>query len=78
MNFNPMQLMQMLRGGNPQQVLTNILTQQAGNNPMMKNVLEMVQRGDARGIESFARNMAREKGIDADKAIAELKKQFGM
>lgn len=78
MNINPMQLIQMMRNGNPQQVLTSVLTQQADNNPVMKNVLEMVQRGDMKGIEALARNMAHEKGIDVNKAVAELKKQFGM
>nr|DAH85001.1 MAG TPA: hypothetical protein [Bacteriophage sp.] len=76
--INPMQLMQMLRGGNPQQVLMNLLNQQAGNNPVMKNALDMVQRGDTKGVEQLARNMANEKGIDVDKAVAEIRKQLGM
>lgn len=78
MGINPMQLMQMMRNGNPQQVLINILTQQAGSNPVMKNALDMVQRGDTKGIESLARNVAKEKGIDADQAVANIRKQFGM
>ena len=76
--INPMQLMQMLRGGNPQQVLLSLLNQQAGNNPVMKNALDMVQKGDTKGVEQLARNMANEKGIDVDKAIADIRKQFGM
>lgn len=75
---NPMQLMQMLRGGNPQQVLMSLLNQQAGNNPVMRNALDMVQRGDTKGVEQLARNMANEKGIDVDKAVAEIRKQLGM
>lgn len=76
--INPMQLMQMLRGGNPQQVLLNLLNQQAGNNPVMRNALDMVQRGDTKGVEQLARNMANEKGIDVDKAVADIRKQLGM
>ena len=76
--INPMQLMQMLRGGNPQQVLMSLLNQQAGNNPVMRNALDMVQRGDMKGVEQLARNMANEKGIDVDKAVAEIRKQLGM
>lgn len=76
--INPMQLMQMLRGGNPQQVLMSLLNQQAGNNPVMRNALDMVQRGDTKGVEQLARNMANEKGIDVDKAVAEIRKQLGM
>ena len=76
--INPMQLMQMLRGGDPQQVLMSLLNQQAGNNPVMRNALDMVQRGDTKGVEQLARNMANEKGIDVDKAVAEIRKQLGM
>lgn len=76
--MNPMQLVQMLKGGNPQQMLMGMLTQQSGNNPMMKNVLEMVQKNDAAGVEQLARNLAKEKGINADDAISQIRQQFGM
>lgn len=77
--MNLMQLMQMLRsGGNLPQMLTSMLSQQAGNNPMMKNVLGMVQNNDSAGIEQFARNLAKEKGIDADNAVSQIKQQLGM
>lgn len=77
--MNLMQLIQMLKGGgNPQQMLMGMLNQQAGNNPMMKNVFDMVQKNDASGVEQFARNLAKEKGIDADQAVSQLKQQFGM
>lgn len=76
--MNPMQLIQMLKGGNPQQMLMGMLQQQSGNNPMMKNVLDMVQKNDAAGIEQLARNLAKEKGINADDAVSQLRQQFGM
>ena len=79
MNFNPMTLMQMMRsGGNPKQMLMNLLSQQASNNPVMRNALDMVQHGDSQGIETLARNLAKEKGIDADEAVLKLKQYFGM
>lgn len=79
MNFNPMTLMQMMRsGGNPKQMLMNLLSQQASNNPVMRNALDMVQHGDSQGIEKLARNLAKEKGIDADEAVSKLKQYFGM
>lgn len=79
MNFNPMTLMQMMRsGGNPKQMLMNLLSQQASNNPVMRNALDMVQHGDSQGIETLARNLAKEKGIDADEAVSKLKQYFGM
>lgn len=76
--MNPMQLVQMLKGGNPQQMLMGMLQQQSGNNPMMKNVLDMVQKNDAAGVEQLARNLAKEKGINVDDALSQLRQQFGM
>ena len=79
MNFNPMTLMQMMRSsGNPKQMLMNLLSQQASNNPVMRNALDMVQHGDSQGIETLARNLAKEKGIDADEAVSKLKQYFGI
>lgn len=78
MGVNPFQLIQLMRGGNPQQIVMNLLKQEVGSNPIMSNALDMVQRGDAKGVEALARNLAKEKGIDPDKAIGELRKQFGM
>ena len=37
MQFNPMQLMQMMRSGNPQEVILGMLKRQAGNNPVLNN-----------------------------------------
>ena len=45
MQFNPMQLMQMMKnGGNPRQMLINMMKQQAGNNPVMSNALQMMEK----------------------------------
>lgn len=69
--MNQMQIIQMIKNGkNPQQVLMNIM--KSNQNPMMQNVMQMAQNGDFKGIESMARNMCKEKGIDADSAF----KQF--
>lgn len=77
MNVGPMQLIQLLQGGNPQQVLINLLQQEAGSNPVMNNALNLVQHKDAKGIEILARNIAKEKGIDPDQAVANIRKQLG-
>ena len=77
--INPMQIMQMFRGGNPQQFIQQIMgNSQIMGNPMAKNVIDMAQKGDFQGIEQFGRNIAKEKGIDFDKAFADFKKQFPM
>lgn len=77
--MNPMQMIgQMMKGGNPQRAVMKMLESQSGNNPMAHNLLEMAQKGDSQGIEQMARNICKEKGIDADKAVNQIKQQFGI
>ena len=40
-NMNPMQLMLMLRGGNPQSFVVQMLEQNAQNNPFFANILQL-------------------------------------
>ena len=47
-------------------------------NPMAKNTLEMAQKGDFRGIENIAKNLCKEKGINPDEMMNQIKKQMGM
>lgn len=78
MTFNPMQIMQAVRGGNPQQMLMNMMKQNAGNNPVLNNALNMAEKGDMDGIEQLARNLCKERGIDPDNAVKQIMNQFGM
>ena len=75
--MNPMQMLQGMR--NPQQFLQQMMgNRQMMSNPIIKNALGMVQSGDSKGIEQMARNLCKEKGIDADKAFESFKSQLGM
>lgn len=77
--MNPMQMIQMLRGsGNPQAMVMNMLKQQSGNNPMAQSMMNMVQSNNISGIEQMGRNIAKERGIDFDKAFSDFKNQFSM
>ena len=74
---NPMQLiMQIRQGKNPQQLLMGILEANAQSNPVYANLLTMAKEGRTADIEAFARNLARENGIDFDKEFAQFKKQY--
>lgn len=78
-DVNPMQLLQMIRGGsNPQQLLMSILQNSAANNPMSANLLTLVQQRDCRGIEQLARNFCRSQGIDFDKEFNAFRQQMGL
>lgn len=71
---------QMMKGGvNPQQLIQGMMNNsQAMQNPILKNALEMAQKGDKQGVEELARNLCSEKGINPDDAIGKIKSQFGM
>ena len=77
---NPIiQFMQMFRSGNnPQQLIIQMLQQQAGNNPIGQNLLKMAQNNDGKGIEQVARNMCAQRGLDFDKEFANFKQQIGL
>lgn len=79
--MNPiMSIFQMMKGGgNPQSMIKQLMgNNQIMGNPMTKNIMEMAQKGDISGIEQIGRNMAKERGIDFDKAFSEFKGNFGM
>lgn len=77
MQMNPIQIIQMIKGGsNPQQLIMSFLQQQ--NNPMANNLLQMAQNGNTSGIEQIARNMCAQRGLDFDKEFNSFKQQLGI
>ena len=77
--MNPMQLMQMIHGGgNPQQAIINMMKQQSGNNPVIDNAINMMEKGDNAGIEKLARNLCKERNINPDDILSQVKNQFGI
>ena len=70
--MNPMNLLKtfMSGGGNPQQFISNAIGN--NNNPMLKNLLNMAQNNDSKGVENFARNYFKEQGRDFDKEFKEF------
>ena len=72
---NPMQFMNMLNGiKNPKDVVINMI--KSNNNPMIKNLVEMAEKGDNERIENFARNMFKEQGRDFDSEIKQFMTNF--
>ena len=76
--INPMQIMQMMKGGNPQQAIMNAMRNQAGQNPVLNNALDMAEKQDAKGLEQLARNLCESNGVNADDMVKQIKSQFGM
>ena len=76
---DPMQLIQMIKGGqNPQQLLLNIFEGQAGNTPIGANLLNLARNGQTSQIEQVARNLYASRGLDFDKEFKALRQQFGL
>lgn len=74
-----MNLMNIFRAvKNPQQFIRQMMgNNQMMSNPIMKNALGMVQSGNMRGVEQMARNLCKEKGLNADEVFNQIKGKFG-
>ena len=64
---NPLYLIQMIKnGGNPQQLVLEMLGAQAQNNPMLANLIDLAKQNKTTEMEKIARNLFAEKGLDYD------------
>jgi hypothetical protein len=46
------------------------------SNPILKNLIDMANKGDTQGIEQFARNLYKQQGKDFDKEFSQFKENF--
>lgn len=69
-------MLSLIKSKNPQQMTMNLLQQQE-NNPIAQNLLQLAQKGDTKGIEQVAKNIAKERGLDFDKEFNNFKQMFG-
>ena len=67
---NPMQLLSMMRGGNPQQILQQLIQQ----DPRVGQAMQMIQGKSPQELRQMAENLAKERGVD----LNALMQQFGM
>ena len=72
---NQMQFINMLKGiKNPKDAVISMI--KTNNNPMVKNLVEMAEKGDNQGVENFARNLYKQQGRDFDKEFNEFMSNF--
>lgn len=73
--MNPIQILQgfLGKGMSPQQIISQMM---GNKNPMIVNLMNMMQNGNSKAVEDFARNMFKEKGRDFDKEFSEFRKNF--
>ena len=70
---NPLQMAQLIK--NPQMILQQAMQ---SANPIVKNAIQMYQRGDSNGINELVNNLCREKGVKPEDVLNQVKKQLGM
>ena len=62
---------------NPQQFMQSMMSNnQIMSNPMAKNALDMAQKGNMQGIEQMARNICKERGLNPDDVMSQIRNQF--
>lgn len=75
--MNPINIFQMMKAG-PQQFIQQMMgNNELMGNPMMRNTINMAQQGNVQGIEQMARNLCKEKGLNADDVFNQIKSRFG-
>ena len=78
-NINPMQLISIAKKSqNPKQFVYNIVEENMGNNPLFANLLNLAKTNNTSEIETVARNIFKEKGLDFDKEFNTFKQNFGL
>lgn len=74
-----MQMFQLARkGGNPQQIVMNMLQQNSNDNPLLANLMNLAKENKTDEIEKIARSILKEQGRDYDKEFANFKQMFGL
>lgn len=75
--MNPLQLIQSMK--NPQAFIKQMMNNnQIMGNPMAKNAMDLLQKGDTQGLQKMAENLAKEKGTTVDEVKNNIMQQLGM
>ena len=73
--MNPMNFLKNMIGmNNPKYMAMNMLKNNP--NPIFNNLVNMMENGDDKGIEQFARNVCKERNIDFDKEFGNFMNNF--
>ena len=73
--MNPLNMLKGMMGiGSPKDMAMKMLKN--NTNPIFNNLMQMMEKGDDKGIEQFARNICKEKNIDFDKQFGNFMNNF--
>lgn len=74
--MNPIQIIKNMMGvGSPKEMVMQMITQN-NSNPIFKNLIDMANKGDTKGVEQFARNYMKEQGKDFDAEFNDFMNNF--
>lgn len=62
--MDPMNFIQMIKGGNPQQIAMMLIKNNNINDPMISELIGYAERGDMGSINKIAENFFRQRGQD--------------
>lgn len=74
--MNPFQFLTkyMTKGMTPKGIVKTLV----GNNPIINNLIDMAEKGNCQGVEAFARNLLKERGLDFDKEMENMKRVLNL
>lgn len=64
MNMNPMQLIGLLKGRNPQELVMSMIKNNNINDPMINELVGLAQKGDVNSVNKIAENFFGQQGKD--------------
>ena len=72
---NPMQIINMLKGAKtPKEAVISMV--KSNNNPMIKNLIEMAEKGQIEDLKNFGRNLYKDNGRNFDEEFDNFMNNF--
>lgn len=64
---------------NPNALINSIMQNNPAirNNPIINNAINMAQQGNTNGLKELTQNVAKERGIDLNQTIQNIRNTFG-
>lgn len=77
--MNQQEIIRLIQSGaNPQQLVLQMLEEQASSNPMIANVLSLAKQNKMNDIEFIVQNLMKTKGLNYNKEVAVFKNIFNL
>ena len=72
MNMTPAQLMSLIKGRNPQELVMSMIQNNGINDPMITELIGLAQKGDINSVTKIAENFFGQKGQDFNKEFKDF------